>query len=458
MNSPSTVAVIGGGIAGLVCALRLAMTGARVTLLEASSQLGGLGTFFEHDGRTFEKFYHCALPTDGPLLRLLDQLGLGDQLYWKPTTFAHCSEGHLYPLNSAADLLRFRPLPFLDRLRVGFTGVWGRLVSSKGLDDITAVDWLGRLSGKRAFGTFWKPLLQAKFGDRYHGVPALWFWSRFNREKGDSKGEMKGYIRGGYRRVIDAFRQEFVRLGVTVRLDTPVETLDLAPNGSPSVTIRGAVESYDRVVNTTPLPVFNRITGADLRAAMPDIGPGPDYQGVVNMVLFLKRRLTPHYWVATPDSEFPFDGVVETSTLTDESDRGAGRHVVYLTKYMHRTDARFSEDDKSLMQSWLPALHRIFPHLSPEDIEACNIFRAPFVEPLYTTGFSAARPPAELVPGRVYLAGTAQVYPDVTSWNGAVRQAEQTLEAMKVAAHGAWRPSSRTAAIALPAAPEPAAA
>ena len=38
-------------------------------------------------------------------------------------------------------------------------------------------------------------------------------------------------------------------------------------------------------------------------------------------------------------------------------------------------------------------------------------------------------PPIALVPGRVYLATTAQVYPEVTSWNGsaglALRVADQ---------------------------------
>lgn len=75
-----SIAVLGGGISGLTCALRLAREGKCVTLIEGSDQLGGLGTFFEHDGRTFEKFYHCMLPSDGPLLRVLEDLGLRDEV------------------------------------------------------------------------------------------------------------------------------------------------------------------------------------------------------------------------------------------------------------------------------------------------------------------------------------------------------------------------------------------
>src|SRR3954469_21627213 len=162
-RSTASVAVIGGGISGLTAAFRLAQGGARVTLYEASGELGGLGTFFEHKGRTFEKFYHCMLPSDGPLLALLSELGLRDEVYWKPTSFGYWHKDQVLPLNTPRDLLKFTPLGFFSRLRVGFTGLYGSKVSDAGLDDISAVDWLTKLSGRRAFNTFWKPMLQAKF-------------------------------------------------------------------------------------------------------------------------------------------------------------------------------------------------------------------------------------------------------------------------------------------------------
>ena len=58
------------------------------------------------------------------------------------------------------------------------------------------------------------------------------------------------------------------------------------------------------------------------------------------------------------------------------------------------------------------------------------LFRAPFVEPLYTTGFERRKPPFVLLPGRIYLATTTQVYPQVTSWNGAVGLVGRMLDAM----------------------------
>ncbi|MFZ4765543.1 MAG: FAD-dependent oxidoreductase [Roseimicrobium sp.] len=427
------VAVIGGGISGLTAALRLAQGGAAVTLYEGSPNLGGLGTFFEHKGRPFEKFYHCLLPTDGPLLDLLTDLGLREEVYWKPTSFGYWHDGKVLPLNKPLDLLRFTPLDMVSRLRVGFTGAYGRSVSDKGLDDVTAVDWLTKLSGKRAFATFWRPMLEAKFGDRYQEVPALWFWSRFNREKGDQKGESKGYIRGGYKRIIEVLESKLRALNVEIRLSEPVVAVDLDARDRPVIVTEDGPRRYERLVVTSPWNVFQRSLGARLQALVPSQGADIDYQGVINNVLFLRRPLTPHYWVATPQEQFPFDGVIETSTLTEEADRGA-RHVVYLTKYLHRTDPRFHEPAETLEPRWWQALQELFPDLRDEDLEASHVFHAPFVEPIYTKGFLQKRPPEALVPGRIYLATTAQVYPTVTSWIGAVGQVQRTLEVMATAA------------------------
>jgi len=59
------------------------------------------------------------------------------------------------------------------------------------------------------------------------------------------------------------------------------------------------------------------------------------------------------------------------------------------------------------------------------------VFKAPFVEPIFTKGYLKQRPPESLVPGRIYLSTTAQLYPTVTAWNGAVGQANRTIEIME---------------------------
>jgi protoporphyrinogen oxidase len=431
-SSRSRIAVIGGGISGLASAFRLMKQGHQVTLIEASSELGGLGNFFQYEGHCFEKFYHCMLPSDGPLLALLDELGLTDEIYWKPTTFAYADEGRIFPLNKPVDLLKFSPLSFLDRIRVGITGLYGRMVKSTGLDEVTTAQWLEKLSGKKAFTKFWQPMLEAKFGDAWAGVPALWFWTRFNREKGESKGECKGYIKGGYQRIVQTLRSTLEAGGTSICMNEPVTEIDLNDEGLPVITSAAGKTTFDQIVVTTPWPTFAKTVGDTLRAAAPNIDWSIDFQGVINAVFFLRKPISRHYWLATPEARYPFDGIVETSTLTDVDDRGGvDRSVVYLTKYLHRQDARFATSDATIQGEWFASLKSLFPHLSDSDVEACHLFRAPFVEPIYTKGFLKRRAPEVMVPGRVYLSTTVQVYPTVTSWNGSVGQVNRMMEAMQ---------------------------
>jgi len=420
------IAVLGGGIAGLAAAHMLAARGGRVTLFEASERLGGLGTFFEHGGVSLERFYHCMLPSDAHLLALLRDLDLERDVYWKDTSFGLLRDGRLYGLNTPADLLRFAPLPWTDRLRVGITGAWGGVRPATGLDGITCEAWLSRLSGRRAFETFWRPMLEAKFGDRYRDVPALWFWRRFNREKGGGR-ERKGYLRGGYRRIVEALARSIEGAGGTIRLRAPVERIDLDGAGRPTIGLRGApLETFDRVVVTAPVAALRPMAaGGRLEGVFARIDP-IDMQGVVNAVLVLRRGLTPHYWVATTDAGVPFHGIVESTTLIDRADVG-GAHLLYLTRYLHRTDADYALGDDEVLERWLAALTGLFPDLSRADVIDGFVFRAPFVEPLYTVGYAARKPPEEPVAGRVYLAGSAQVYPEVTSWNGSTALAGRVV-------------------------------
>jgi hypothetical protein len=56
------------------------------------------------------------------------------------------------------------------------------------------------------------------------------------------------------------------------------------------------------------------------------------------------------------------------------------------------------------------------------------IFRAPFVEPLWGLHFGQRRPPPiTVLPGRLYMSSTAQVYPRVNSWNSCCEVVEEMM-------------------------------
>lgn len=418
--SGTRVAVLGGGICGLAAAHRLARSGARVTLLEASDQLGGLGTFFPWRDRWVERFYHCVMPTDDDLLDLLGDLGLRDAVRWRPTRMGMVVDGRHFPFNSAADLLRFTPLPLHDRLRFGVVSLLlRRLGQGKDLDRLRTEDWLRGVYGDRVWERLLAPMFGSKFGAAFGDVPALYLWQRLGRE---SNVSVRGYPEGGYRAVIDALRASVEASGGVVRTSAPVRGLEVdGDRALVAVAGHGTVEA-DRVVSTLPLPVLREVADDGLARRIPDVRL--PYQGVVNALFFLRRPLSGHYWAPVVRSGTDFDGVIEMSALAGPFD---GRHLVYVMRYTDRESALYREDEGRIAARWTKQLVGLYPDLTSADVDDVRVFKAPFVEPVYPLGYLAKRPPVEVGGTPLLLATTAHVYPSVTSWNSSVALANRVV-------------------------------
>jgi protoporphyrinogen oxidase len=262
-----------------------------------------------------------------------------------------------------------------------------------------------------------------------HEIPALWFWSRFNREKGTRK-EVKGYVRGGYHFLTERLISSLRERGARLHLKAPVECLDLDKDDNPRLKVGGCSEKFDRVVITTPLGLLQQIArNGRMKPWLQALDSGIDYQGVVSVVLLMRRGLTKYYWVAAIDEGIPFQGIVESSALLERQNTG-GFHLAYLVNYVHRTHPLFRREDRDIIEEYLTALEKAFFGFQRSDVVDSFVFRAPFVETLYTKGYLKRKPPAELVPDRVYLATSAQVYPGVTSWNASSGLAKEVVRLM----------------------------
>ena len=114
------VCVIGAGVAGLVCGLRLAQDGHAVDVYERWPGLGGqAATLDVGGGARLERYYHHWFTTDRHIVALADELGVGGAVEWHPSSVAFFVDGRLRPFTSPLDLLRFSALPLATRLRVG---------------------------------------------------------------------------------------------------------------------------------------------------------------------------------------------------------------------------------------------------------------------------------------------------------------------------------------------------
>ena len=114
------------------------------------------------------------------------------------TYYAH----DFFKLSTPLDLLRFSPLPFPDRLRLGLLALRARRVKEwRALEDRTAANWLREMGGERVYRVVWEPLLRGKFGDLAEEVAAVWFWNKLKLRggsRGSGGGERLAYYRGGF--------------------------------------------------------------------------------------------------------------------------------------------------------------------------------------------------------------------------------------------------------------------
>jgi protoporphyrinogen oxidase len=420
--------VIGGGISGLASALRLGRLGHAVTLFETEDYLGGLGTTFPYRDGHLERFYHCILPDDDALIRLIHDVGLAGDLLWRETSMGFMYQRRIYPMNTPLDLLRFGPLSPWDRFRMGLMGLRARSAGLRPeLDDIPAEEWVRRLAGNRAFEILWKPLLEAKIGDSYPALPALWLSSRMNREKSSAQ-EVKGCLRRGYRSLIDALAGTLRDQGTDIRFRTRVEAIEREGDRLALRLAGGDRRVFDVVVSTTPLVHFQAMTrGLELDASLASLKL--DYQGVICGVFLLERALSPYYWMPLVDSGATAQGVVEMSNLVP-LERSGGLYVTYLLNYTHRSSAMFQRPDEEILALYRKDLDRLFPDAGRTIVDQF-LFRAPFVEPIWTVGYRRLCPPTSVLPGRLYLASTAQVYPRVNSWNSCCTVVESMMPVLE---------------------------
>ena len=415
------VVVVGGGIAGATAALRLAQGGASVTLLERSTRLGGLVVSFELAGTPLECFYHHVFPHETEIQELITELGLADRLAWLPSSVGIYTAGRVWPFTSALDLLRFGPLPPLDRVRAGVGALRLRRASEwEPLDRVRAVDWLEALTGRRVTDTVWRPLLHQKFGTAADDVPAAWMWGRLQQRSGGRRAgrERLGYLRGGFRQLFDAMERRLRDLGVDLRMESPVRRIV----GDDRVE---GVELGDGEIVAADAAVY-----AGTQSGLAGLVPAPfvdprwsavDDLGAVCVVLQLARPLQDLYWVNVCDESLPFGGIIEHTNLVPSADY-AGSHVVYLSRYFTQDEPLATVDLEAESSRWVSLLGDRFPGVRDSLVQV-HPFRTRAAAPLVFTGYRDTLAPERAAMPGLYSCTTAQIYPQDRGMSEGVKRA-----------------------------------
>jgi protoporphyrinogen oxidase len=229
------VVIVGAGFTGLTAAYELAKAGRKVLVLEQDSAPGGLaGTFHMNNGVVVEKFYHHWFNNDVYVPELVKELGLEERILTLPSRTGMYFNGKLWRLSKPLDLLRFTPLSFINRIRLGLLVFQVRLVRDwRKIEHLSIKEWLEPLCGKKVFQVVWEPLIKSKFSVFAEHISAVWLWKKLVLRGGtrNSKGdEQLLYFRGGFGKLAEELAAAVQKKGGEVRYNTSVTTAHTSAN------------------------------------------------------------------------------------------------------------------------------------------------------------------------------------------------------------------------------------
>lgn len=434
MNKEYDVVITGAGFTGLTAGLTLARAGQKVLIVEGDSLPGGLaGTFEFQNGVTIEKFYHHWFTNDKYVPELVKLLELEDQIITLPSRTGMYFNRRFWRLSTPWDLLKFTPLPFIDRLRLGLLVLKVRKVKDwRAIEHLSIREWLEPLCGPNVFRIIWEPLINAKFSDYADAVNAVWFWKKLvlrgsTRDK--KGGEQLAYFKGGFGRLAQALADKICQLGGEIRYNC--KAIGIQQDGekiTALVTEQGEIVGR-QFLFTPALPIIADIFTGNAGEKWLTQLRRVKYLGNMCLVLQLDRSLSDTYWLNVNDPGFPFVGVIEHTNL-DHSEHYKDSHIVFLSRYLPVTDSVWSYSDEQYLNFALEHLSRMFPEMKRNWIKDCRIWRAEYAQPITERDYSKYIPNQDTPFANAKISTMAQIYPEDRGTNYAIREGMDIAEKM----------------------------
>ena len=177
-------------------------------MFEAAPEAGGMAAHFDFGGLSIERFYHFVCKADRPTFELLDELGIGDRMRWRPTSMGYFIDGKLHPWGDPCRCCAFPSLDLVSKLRYGaLMFVSTRRDRWDALEHVSARDWITRWCGTKVYDLLWRRLFELKFYEYADNISAAWIWTRIKRVGRSRRSllqEELGYIEGGSETLVKA--------------------------------------------------------------------------------------------------------------------------------------------------------------------------------------------------------------------------------------------------------------
>ena len=438
-NQQPTVAIAGGGLAGLAAACALAESGFRVTLFERRPYLGGRASSYEHPatGEVVDNCQHVLFRVCTNLVEFYRRIGVEDKIRWyDQMTFiepgGRASVMHASPLpaplHTAPSFLQFPFLNAKDKLVIA-RAIASLTLSNPADDGRSFLDWCRQhRQTSNAIERFWKPILVSALSEdlelisisyaaqvvresmkspaaRHMGVPSIPLTELYNRA-GD-------YIRA--------------RAG-EVLLRNSLETFIPESTGV-RLRVSGAEKSFDYLVLALPFDTVARTLpdtpdAAPLREQLTHFEPCP----ITGIHLWFDRQISDldHAVLLDRTSQWMF----HKSRLLTGRGQGAAEGGSYIELVVSASKSLIDKTKTEIVDLVLKEVREFFPAA-----RAATLLKSAVIKEVRATysprpGIDTYRPPQVTDWPRVFLAGdwTATGWP--ATMEGAVRSGYLAGEAL----------------------------
>ena len=433
-----TVAIIGGGLAGLAASCALADAGYTATLFERRPYLGGRASSYEHPGtgEVVDNCQHLLLGCCTNLIEFYNRLGVDDKIRWfDEMTFVEPG-GRVSrvnpswlpaPLHNSLSFLRAHYLSLRDKIAIGraFAAMSGKLPPDS---DENFLHWLeDHGQTPQAIERFWKPVLTSALNDDLERMSVPHSMQVFRKSflKSAPAGRI-GLPTVPLSELYSSAAQYIQGRGGRVRLRAAVTSICPQTNGVNIGTGAGQ-EAFDHAVLAVPFQVVTGLLPQDnaaepLRSALQHFVPS----SITGIHLWFDREITPLPHAALLDRTIQW--MFQKSKFQEERYReGAGSYVELVVSSSKSLVQKSREEILDLAQ-------RELAEFVPSVKEA-KVLKAAVIKEIYATysilpGLDSFRPDAKSPWPRLFLAGdwTATEWP--ATMEGAVRSGYLAAEAL----------------------------
>ena len=461
-SSPTrpTVAVAGGGLAGLAAACALAEAGLHVTLFEKRPFLGGRASSYEHPGtgEVIDNCQHVLFRCCTNLVEFYERIGVQDRIRWyDQMTFiepgGRASVMHTSPLpaplHTAPSFLRFPFLNATDKLTIARALLPLALTTPRDTGQSFA-HWLEqRGQTPRAIARFWKPILVSALSEdldrisisyaaqvvresmkspaaRHMGVPTIPLTDLYN-SAGDHIRARGGELH--FRSPVSTFQPESAK--AHLQFNDP-KSLD--PKLIHETSQRG--EAFDYLVLALPFDGLERVLpesreSAHLRELLSHFESSP----ITGIHLWFDRPISDldHAVLLDRTVQWMFhkSRLHPSRVLTGD---GVKIERSYIELVVSSSKSLIEKSRADIVDLALGEVREFFP--AARD---AKLIKSTVIKELHATysprpGIDAYRPPAATVWPRVFLAGDWTVTGWPATMEGAVRSGYLAAEALAYAA------------------------